>query len=77
MSEYVNIVDAGNLLYPAREAIKRLGFTLKEELVGDRIYCTATKDNIDLHADSPIVILGLIKLYEILGPTPWIFVKRT
>lgn len=69
-----NLVDAGNLLYPAREAIEKLGYVYKEEFVSDfnnKLYCEASNEQITLHADSPLKILGLIKLVEVFGPRPW------
>lgn len=70
-----NLVDAGNLLYPTKEAIEKLGWKLKEEVRvhfgEERLHCEATNGDLTLFSSSPLKILGLIQLVEIFGPRPW------
>ncbi|TDW66331.1 hypothetical protein [Kribbella pratensis] len=64
MSEQHGIADAGNVVVPAVLALEAAGFELSEQEGGTMI---AVSDRGTFIAESPVALLGLVKLIELRG----------
>lgn len=63
LSEYVNVYDT------AVELLQRAGFQVWFDEGAD-LFC-AEREGWDFMAESPIGLLGLVKLHEMIAPSGW------
>ncbi len=61
----MQLIAAGNTVIPAILLIRQMGYTLK--INKGKSYCIAKKDDNSFSGEDPLIILGLIKLYEMKG----------
>lgn len=59
------LANAGNVVIPAIKALIDLGFEVSKDAKIDSF--TATKNGNTFVDEDPVVVLGLVKLYEIRG----------
>lgn len=62
----MRLVAAGNTLAPALSILRKLGYTVTRETSGERQY-RAENETCIFSADDPLVLLGLVKIYEVRG----------
>jgi hypothetical protein len=65
MNDQVVIAAAGNVLPAALESLRALGYSVSVTESGG--LCKAQKGNVSLIAEEPLMLLGLVKLYEVRG----------
>jgi hypothetical protein len=63
--ENMRLLAAGNTMIPAILLIRELGYILTVNQEKNEFY--AEKDGNSFEADDPVMLLGLIKLYEVKG----------
>lgn len=66
MKNRITLAAAGNTLAPALTVLRKLGYTVTREASGQRLF-RAENANCLLLADDPLLLLELVKLYEIRG----------
>ncbi len=66
MTPRISISSAGNTLAPALGVIRALGYCVSRETDGLRRY-KAENSLCELYAEDPLLLLGLVKLFEIRG----------
>lgn len=67
MTTRIQIVATGNTLAPALSILRKLGYTVTRETVGERQY-SAQNETCVFFAEDPLTLLGLVKIYEVRGP---------
>ena len=65
MNDRVVIATAGNVLPAALASLRALGYVVT--VAEDGQLCRAEKENVALVAEDPLLLLGLVKLYELKG----------
>ncbi|WP_170860495.1 hypothetical protein [Duganella sp. CF458] len=66
MTERIIVSAAGNTLAPALAVARALGYEVTRELTGLRRY-KAVNPRCELFAEDPLLLLGLIQLFESRG----------
>ncbi len=61
----MHLVAAGNTVVPAILLIRQMGYTVTID--SSKGGCLAEKDGNSFEAEDPVMVLGLIKLFEIKG----------
>jgi hypothetical protein len=65
MEEQIHLVAAGNTVVTAILLIRQMGYNVLVDKEKGR--CSAEKDGNSFIADDPVMVLGLIKLFEMKG----------
>ena len=61
----MHLEAAGNTVVPAILLIRQMGYTFTFDK--EKSHCLAEKDGISFGAEDPVMVLGLIKLFEMKG----------
>ncbi len=63
----MHLAAAGNTVIPAIQVLKKLGYTVSTTWEGGNQLFVAGRDNNTFIGGDPVMVLGLIKLYEVKG----------